>query len=211
MHTEDLIENISQNAEPVKLLSPPLIRMASWFAISLLCIGIGVSLMGLRPDLLHDMKYFQFILESVLILVVAIMAAATAFVLSIPGRDRGRLYYVGFVPMLALVALLAWRIWHPIGIGSEIAPLAGQACLRDIFILGIAPGILLFMMIRHAAPLKFGWVGALGMLAVASLAAFGLQFTCSGQGAIHLLLWHIAPVIAIGAAGIVLGRLLLRW
>lgn len=48
-------------------------------------------------------------------------------------------------------------------------------------------------------------------LSVAAFGALGTQLICQNDDLLHILLWHVIPVIAIGSAGAVLGQLLLRW
>ena len=59
-------------------------------------------------------------------------------------------------------------------------------------------------MLRRAAPLEPGRVGVF-----AALGAAGIQFICMNDDPLHALLWHWLPVVVAGAAGVVLGRLVL--
>ena len=213
MRTRDLIEQLSHRVEPVKPLAPPHVRFGVWLVAALLCVGAGVGLSSLRQDLGQIVDSPVFLLETVLIGLTAVFSAGSAFVLSVPGT-RGRL--TGTLPPLAaalwgITLLVILGIDERYATGFAVEFLGGEGCLARILILGVLPGVLLFIMIRQAAPLDDRQTGILAALAVAALGALGLQFVCLNNHPVHLFLWHFLPVVAVALLGSLLGRWFLNW
>jgi hypothetical protein len=87
---------------------------------------------------------------------------------------------------------------------------AGVRCIRNLVAFVVPPGLLLFFMLRRAAPLDGGAVGTLAAVGMAALAHAGTRFVCHNDGALHLLVWHCTFVVVLGGVGILVGRSLLK-
>ncbi len=206
MKTNDLIDQLGTRLQPVKRLPRPWIRFARWFAAMGLCFGAAMALRGIREDLFQRLTDPLFVLSTLMILATATLSAAAAFQLSVPGEERR---WTRRVPLLALGMWVAMIAFHAMS-GAPLMGGAGWGCARDVLLLGAIPGVLLFWMVRGAAPLKLNWTGVFVMLALGALGALGTQLGCHDDAPLHLLLWHFVPVILVGLSGIVLGRFLLR-
>lgn len=213
MEINDLIHKLSQNVKPVRRLPPVSILLLVWLAGALLCLFWGVRMVGCRLDLGMRCCEPTFILESVLLLSAAIFAAASALAMSVPGTTGTYLLRrLTFVFLGLWILVLFYRAGQWIteqGYSALPAGLEGY-CPLDLFLLGLLPALLLLVLLRRAAPLDLGWSGILALLAVGSLAAFGVQFTCVFGSPIHVLIYHALPVIGLGLTGYFLGRWLLR-
>ncbi len=214
MKTDDFIEQLSNDVKPVKRLASPVKRFLTWFLASFFSISIGISLMGIRSDFNQVLMNPRFVLETLVILAIAILAAAGAFMMSVPGVERKPIMrWLIIIPSIAWPLSLAYRLYIIYSQTNSFAFIIdyGFDCLRDIFILGIIPGSFLFFMLKAAAPLRLSWTGALATLSAAAIAAVGIQFTCNVDTPVHIFLWHVLPVVMIGMTGIALGKRLLRW
>lgn len=176
--------------------------MASFF-----CLATGVVVYGLRSDLETTMQNPTFYLQTLFLLALAGLSAFSAFVLSIPDRKKPGLDIVPLVTLVLWVGVILVSGFH----SEHFASGMGLSCAREIFVLGFLPGILLFIMIRQAAPLQLGKVGAFCALSVAGLGALGTQFICREDNALHVLVWHYTPVLLLGGFGILLGRVFFKW
>jgi hypothetical protein len=76
--------------------------------------------------------------------------------------------------------------------------------------LGVPPGLLLYFMLRKAAPLDHGTVGMLAAVGTLALAQVGTRFVCHNDGALHIVVWHYSFVFVLGGAGVAIGRALFR-
>jgi hypothetical protein len=81
-------------------------------------------------------------------------------------------------------------------------------CSLQITLIGLIPTILLAVMIRRAAPLPWLWSGIYVGLATIGLGAAALQFSCSSDDPMHLLVWHLLPgVLFVSVAALAASRL----
>ena len=210
MQTDGLIQELSKQAKPVKRLPPPYQRCICWLGSAMLCLGVGVALIGLRPDFDEKWMTGAFLVQAALTLSVAVLSAVGAFTLSVPSEEKRAL--TGLAPLVALGSWIAFLIislmMSPEGM---LSPGSGMACVRDIIILALPPAGILFFMIHRAAPLMLRWAGVLISLSVAAFGALGTQLICRNDDLPHILMWHVIPVLVIGGAGAILGERLLRW
>lgn len=202
MKTNDLIGRLSRLEPPKQVLPSYGKRLLKWSIAGLFCTCVGVAVFGFRSDL-HDVAITPgFLIQAALLLIASVLSAFTAFALSVPGtsgRHSGR---------LVALSLLLWAIFLVVSliVSRNFVSGVGLFCMRDIFVLGIIPGILLFTMIRAAAPFRSAITGLLTTLSAAGLGALGVQFICKNDNPLHILLWHFIPVLLVGLAGIFLGR-----
>ena len=109
-------------------------------------------------------------------------------------------------------ALLIYFIYLLSSEGFSLDAMAGgHICSMEILALGIAPGVLIFLMIRKAAPTSLGLTGLVGFVAVFFMSTVALQFTCADQSKFHLLIFHFVPAVFLALSGIFLGKKFLRW
>jgi len=165
---------------------------------------LGVAAIGVRGDFAAVSRDLTFLLHVALPVASGVAATIAAFLASVPGQ-KNRWSTFG-------IALLAsWLLL--VGIGALSGPGhvgAGVKCIRSMVALSVPPGLLLYFMLRRAAPLDRGTTGLLSALGVAALAHAGTRFLCHNDGALHVLAWHCAPLLLLGGVGILVGRALFR-
>jgi hypothetical protein len=79
----------------------------------------------------------------------------------------------------------------------------------EVLLFSLAPLALALFVARRAAPLERGWTGLLAGLAAGVLPALAMQLACM-DAPLHALALHLAPVLAVAAAGALLGLVVLR-
>jgi hypothetical protein len=87
----------------------------------------------------------------------------------------------------------------------------GWKCLRNIGVLAVPLGALMYCMISRLAPLRTGTAGWLAALSAAAAADLATRFICRNDHALHALVWHFIPVLVLGGAGVAVGRAVFRW
>ena len=208
MTTEDLIVHLAQSAGPVQPLAPPLRRLCGWAAAATVATVVGAAVIGVRPDSGAMAREISFVVLAAVTIATALVAAATALVLSVPGAERS-----------------ATQRWAPVGVASlwavmlTFSLLSGDSaaermlafpvhvgCVLQIAGLAVLPGLGLFAMLRRAAPLRHSWSGGIATLAAVALAAAGTQFICPIDDPAHLLVGHFVPVVMFAMSGAWLGR-----
>jgi len=206
MKTDDLIAKLSAEHKVVEPLPSFWERYLKWVAISVLCVFTGVSLIGLREDVGQVSKDPSFIIQNIVILVGALLCAALALILSVPGGEKRRIVrYLTAVPFLLWLFLLFWPAQQ-----KGFYPGIGMACAGEVFSLGIIPGVLLLMIIRRGATLERSYSSFFAFMGAAALGALGVQFSCHSSNVAHLLVWHFLPVIFLGILGVALAKRILK-
>jgi len=212
MNKEIFISQLAEKAQPVRRFSQRGSRMKSWFVISILLVGMGAVIIGIRPDLIIQFHSFNFVFESSLLLFLSMITAHTAFKICVPGK-RQRKFYV-FIPLLILWSLsifikLFTELAHH---GPKVLQVdAGWTCIWIMLGLSVIPFIMIYFLIRSGATVYPLLTGILAALACVSLGSLGVQFTCSASAPTHLIIWHFLPIIGVGIISGILGYRLFRW
>ena len=201
------IARLVRSATPVAPLAPPLVRMSRWTIAAAGLVLLSVIVLGVRADVAPRMIDAWFIARAGATLTIVAMAAAVAFLISVPGvwpslaaRTLPAMAGVAWGLMLAATLTFAGS---PLQRLLLVQPHA--VCVMQIAGIALFPGVVLTRMLRRAAPLRRRWVGGLAGLASAALGALGTQFVCGDDRAAHHLLWHFTPVALLTLAGVAVG------
>ncbi len=211
MKTDDLIQTLARDAY-VQRLPHPGWRAMIWLAISTAYVAGFVAVMGLRPDIAAKLAEPSFLVEIGAAYMTSMMAAAAAFCAGCPGRPL----WERFAPLPFLVLWLAslgegcWRDWVRSGSdGLTLQP--DLLCFSMILAVSIVPTLVIFIMIRRAAPIAPVTTTALATLAAAALAAAALRLFHEQDASIMILVWQFGSVAVLAGLGALFGQYLLRW
>lgn len=208
--TDDLIRRLAANAPVVRSLADPWRRTAVWLA-SALGVVLILVLLSPRPDLASQVTNPRFLAETLTALMTGIAAAIAALTTVVPGRRRK-------ATLMALVPLAAWlgvigqgcvHDWTQLGPRGRLLH-TDWGCFPAILITGALPTVVMAMMLRRGAPLTPTLSMALGGLAAAAIADFGLRFHHHEAG-VMVLVWHLGAVSLLTALAGRAGRHVLRW
>lgn len=213
MRTDELIVELARSAGPVRPLPSPSIRLARWTAITTPLIALAVVVIGPRADVVTAMSQPAFLAIALATIGTALLSAASALVLAIPGAERSPWQRVA-----PLIAGSAWVLALVYLLTVEAAAIARVlrwpfhwACLIEIVGLGLMPGWALFAMLRRAAPLQRAWSGALATLAAVAISAAATQFICPVDDPAHQFVGHLLPVVVLSMLGAIAGQRFLHW
>jgi hypothetical protein len=213
VRTDELIVQLARAAGPVRPLPGPSVRLAQWTAAAVPVAALSVIVIGPRVDILTAIYQPTFVGLAVATLGTALLSAAGAFVLSVPGAERSPLQRV--VPLVAgggwtlVLIVLLTTSGEP---GRRVLALPFHPlCLIEIAGLAVVPGWVLFAMLRRAAPLRRAWSAALATLASVALSAAATQFLCPIDDPAHQLVGHVLPVAFLSVWGAIAGRRWLNW
>jgi hypothetical protein len=181
-------------------------------AVSLPWLLAVVAIMSPRPDLGERLTDSRWLLEQGAALATALMAALAAFCASVPGRPRWeRLlpfpFFSLWIGLLGLGCVEAWLAAGPEGLRFN----PDWICFPAIVLIGTVPGVTMATMLRRGAPLSPILSTALGALATATLADFGLRFFHPQDASLMVLVWQVGTVVALTLAGAAIGPRMLRW
>jgi hypothetical protein len=195
--TEELIVQLTRSLEPVQPLPSPFVRLIRWAALSFAIATLGVLAIGARADVADVVREPAFAALAMLAIATGIAAAASAFVLSVPGAERSPAQRaVPFVLFGGWVALLAVMLVSGGAALERLLALPVHAlCIIEIAGFAFIPGWALFNMLRRAAPLKRTWTAVFAALAATALGAAATQILCPLDDPAHYLMGHIAPAV----------------
>lgn len=212
MRTDELIQQLTKDALPVKRLWSPDVRTLVWVAISLPWVAAVVYVMGLRPDLSERLSDTRWMVEQSAAFLVGIMAAIAAFCAGIPGRPKWE-HFLPFPPLAVWLGTLvegSVQDWLAHGdAGLLLRP--DWQCLPGIIMVGFGPAIAMVVMLSRASPIAPMMTTALGALAAGGLAAVGLRLFHPVDASIMVLVWQVGSVFALTLLAGLSGPRLLRW
>jgi hypothetical protein len=213
VRTDDLIQQLAGEVQPVSRLRPVAMRLAGWLVLAAVSFGVVLLLMGVRRSLGDGADRADFAFEAALLIVTALSAAAGALVVSVPGAERSPV--VRWAPVIAATASILWAAGE-LGYAAATGAPTGRLtfawhCIYKTSSIAAVPGIALFVMVRRAAPLRAVWAGLLAVLATAAVGVLGANVICPNDRPLHMLLWHVAPMMLFAAGGAALGAWLLKW
>lgn len=206
MSDKNLIDQLVSEHKEIKSAPSVLSRYILWVVVSALCLAAGVSMLGIREDWASIFTSPLLLLQNIIILVGILLAGFIAVKLSIPGdmpKQQPRKFLISFAVVWALILFFIGLINHA---GFEQFFKFGFGCILDIIVIGIIPGVALLIFISQGVVLERRLAGVLGMSAAFGVGAYGVQFTCHSDDAIHIFLWHFIPVIILAWCGTLIGK-----
>jgi len=207
LSTEQLIEQMTASAAPVRRLAPPMARALLW-------LGVIAAISAAAILKLSDLGAFaqraadpRFAVELFATLAAGVAGVIAAFHLSVPDRSRAwALLPAPFAFLwMAISGLGCWRDWAE---QTQRGWALGQSSHCFIFLLGVGvpmAGLLLFSL-RRARPLQPRLVAAMGAVGVAALSAFVLQFFHPFDVTLMDLGTHLAALLILIGIFTVSGR-----
>ncbi len=215
MKRDDLIQNLSQNLQPVKpMLSP--VRMTLNFALlGLGFVAFSFLLMSTREDLSTRIVHPKFLFEIFLAFALSVSALALAVYLSRPGQDAA-------VSKLAKICIgflafsLTYNIFQVFALSrSQIhlgLNLSGLECFAAVFGFALVLGATLVFWLKRGASTAPSASGLVIATAGVALGNVSISFFCGFDNGMHVFLYHFAvPILASGISGLISARLFLRW
>lgn len=211
--TDDLIERLSADLKPIsaKAVEKRLalaaglgLAAAAACAYVLLHRWLGRPFGGAEG---HPMFWIKLVYT----LALGVAGAAAAPALARPdGRIGWPFIGAGLVVLLALGGgALAWSAtnWNMVTLMGETA----MVCPWLIALTGMPILVSLLVALRSMAPRSPARAGLAAGLAAGGLGAMVYAFYCGETGLTFMAVWYTAGMALTAVAGLVLGRLLLRW
>src|SRR5438034_1102492 len=201
--TPDLIEALATNVTPVRRLRPPLARAAFWLSVAAaILVLLGVS-NGARPDLPQRLQEPIFVAGIAASLLTGVLAAIAAFLVSLPDRSRGWL-------LLPLPSLVVWvstisygclTNWVDVSAAGGLRMGEAARCFATLVLVSVPLSLLMFVMLRHAAPLRPTPVVLTGSLAIAAMTASALSLFHAFDATVMILMWNLGSAVLLVGLG----------
>lgn len=213
MKTDELIDMLSTNVEPVDSRRPWR-RLAAAVGISAsAAFGLMFAALGMRHDLATA--------DALLFLALKLLFAGTVLGVAIsslgkalrPGGERNVSLAALWLPFIAIIllALLSLALsptshWRAMLAGDQ-----WLECLVSIPLIAIVPFALMTWAARQGAPTNLTRAGAFVGLAAGSISALGYALHCTEDAVPFVAIWYGGTIGLCTLAGLKLGPLLLRW
>lgn len=208
MKTEELIADLAGRLAPLRPLPSPGWRALRWAAVAIPLVAAAAVMFGPRADLGDRLVHIQFAWTLVVAATAASLAAVSALILAVPGAERS---VVIRAAALSLVAL--WGLGLGAAAAADGAGIANDthwlSCFLRAVVVGTVAAAVLGVLVRRAAALSPRLTGLLVAVAGTATATIAVQIACPIDGAGHALAGHFAPVVAMAALGVIVGRRLL--
>ena len=213
MKTDQLIEMLSRNVEPVKPA-----RIKTTFALALIFGAIAAfclmfATVGLRSDIKAGVLA-GFIALKLLFTLILISAGTVLLTRLIrPGQDGRKSYMVIFLSFLALALAGAssLAIHAPVSWGHMVMGTDWTMCMLCIPLFATVPFIGLIWTLRQGAPTNLRRAGAVAGLVAGALGAIAYAFHCPDDSIPFIALWYGVMIGGCTLVGAILGPRVLRW
>lgn len=211
MKTEELIESLARDLEPVRRLWHPWLRAAVWVAATGLYL-VGLVLMMSPSGLpVMDLADTRFTLEQIASLLFGVTAGVAALSTVVPG-------YSVRVLLAPIVAGGFWVAMVLVGCAQDVMRYGARIpletdwpCVAAILIGALPPAAALGLMLRRGAPLMPLPTLALAGLSAAALANVGACLVRIHDTSMTVLLWHGSTLLLLCVAAGALGTSVLQW
>ncbi len=207
MDTAHLIQVLAADAKPVRRLLPPLARAGLWLLLAAAILGLLTVSHGLRPQLAERMADPVFATSLIASALTGVLAAISAFMLSLP--DRSRAWF--WLPMPALALWLAnigyqcFAGWVSLPPGAVTVE-AASSCVGTFVLTSLPLSLVLFAMLRYAAPLQpFSTIVA-GSLAVSAVTSTALSLFHPLDATVMVLGWNLGTAVLFTGLAAVFAR-----
>jgi hypothetical protein len=206
MKSNELIQNLSLNLQPVKSVKYGLKEYSFALLAGLFSTLAGIALTGLRSDIQNIVLTASFITQSLALILLAILSTVSALQMSIPSLTKS------VSQNIVLGTLAFWVMTLLYLLINSNSPFAGWgfSCSTEILLNSVVPAAVIFFMVSKAATLNRISTGWLILTAGAAFGAIATQFSCNSDDALHLLVWHTLPVVVIGLVGTLIGKFILK-
>lgn len=212
--TRQLIQELSAQAAPVKVLRPQRYAVLVLALLSLYAICAQCWLEGVRPDLAVQLTRPLFMLELLLLAAMLVSASVASVYAMLPdGAERKTLMRLPYLFSGGMLALLIFQLFLPNDPHMVMSDATSHTheCTQYITLSSLLPAALMFSLLRKGASVIPMQAGLLAVIAAVSVGAITLRLAEANDEIIHLITWHYLPSIFFASLGALIGRFLLRW
>lgn len=213
MKTDDLIDVLSTNVEPV---DPQRITRNLQIAIIAglsLALVSGIAALGIRWDVRDPGAFVFLVLKVAFGVAVTILGSHYLLKHARPGGEmRSRILLTG-VPFVAVMALAGASLisapashWDNMVMGER-----WLECLLSIPVIAVAPFAVIMWAVQKAAPTNLTRTGALVGLVAGGVSAIAYALHCTDDSLPFVALWYGGTIVLCTLAGALTGPRLLRW
>jgi hypothetical protein len=212
MKTDQLINLLSTNLEPVKHGETK--RTLTWTILAggLAAVCLMLATVGLRPGGGWFLSGYLLLKLLFMLILIGVGAALLAKLVS-PGQDERKLYTVILLAFLAVgsAGVCALLLGPPTARDQMMMGSQWATCALCIPLFSIVPFSALIWALRKGAPTNLRRTGAVAGLVAGALGAVAYAFHCPDDSLPFIALWYGGMVALCALLGAMFGPRLLRW
>ena len=211
MKTDDLIEALSLDLEPIAPVRP---RLAAGAMVGgLVTLGLVALWLGFRPDLGHAPMTRMFWTKAIYTALLGVAGFLCVDRLARPSGSprRGLFLAAGVFAFLSLAGLWQFMQAAPIDRMPMLMGASWRVCPSNILTLAIPILAVVLFVVRGLAPTRLALAGAAAGLFAGGLAATIYGLHCPEHTMAFVAVWYSLGVAFTAALGAALGPWALRW
>ena len=212
MKTDDLIDMLSTNVEPVdhrQIARNIGMAVAAGAAVA---VAIVFFVLGPRADLSSFATLASALLKVAVTVVVLIPASIYLIRLARPGGERRTPAVFVAAPFIAVIVLAALSVtFAPRDHWSGAFSDEWLECVISIPLIAVLPFAVIIWVVRQMAPTDLARTGAFVGLLAGCVSAIGYAVHCADDSVPFFALWYGGTIALCTFAGWKLGPKLLRW
>lgn len=208
----DLIDHLVADLERVRPLTWRDLVLPLALALMLAAMFVAIVI-GVRSDLVAAMHRPFFLVETALLVTVALVGSASLWRVGRPGRAGRGLRTLGHVLTAGLVALaLGAVIWSAMAGSAGAAVFQhGLLCYKGSAAASVPVFVGTLIWLRRAAPTDLGAASLAAGLTSASLGSIAFLLACVQDTPLHFGVWHVAMLLTVTVLSRSLLPLVIRW
>lgn len=213
MKTDDLVELLSRNLEPVDRSA---VLRTLCFAVGIgivAALGIAFFGLGVRSDFATTRALIFLAMKLAFAIGIVSLAMVYLIRLTRPGGERKTSPFLIMTPFLVTALLAAVSLgsaprahWDRMIMGDE-----WLECLLSVPIIAIVPFAGSIWAVRKGAPTNLVRAGALAGLIAGAISAIGYALHCTEDSIPFIAVWYGGTIVLCTLGGAVLAPRLLRW
>lgn len=212
MDTSELIRALAADTRP----PAPSLPLVWWSAAGLaivLAAAVFFATLGPRPDIAAAAETPRFLFKFLVTITLAASAFGLARALSRPGETgrRAMLALAAAPALVAMAVVFELFVLPPDTWWAKLIGTNSMVCLTFIPLIGIGPLAIFLLALRHGAPARPAFAGAVAGLLAGGIAATFYAAQCTDDSPLFVATWYtiaIAGLAFVGAAG---AYLFARW
>ncbi len=207
--TDKLIDKLSLDCEPRRLMPHPLKLAVPWVMFSFLYVVGVVFFQGFRTDIVQRLADPVFVFELVMASSLSISAALASIWLCIPDI-RGQRWIIA-VPTV-LFAVFSFRLLLHVFLDSFHVPaIHWNLCYMSSLIYGVLPALAIIFLSMRGKTTHPVLMAFMVSISVGGVGYIGLRLVCSSEDIGHICCYHVLPYVLFGFLVSLLGYRLYRW
>jgi hypothetical protein len=213
MKTDDLIDILSTNVEPVdhrQIVRNVGMAVAAGAAVALATVFF---VLGPRTDLTTVGTFVPALLKVIFTFIIVVPASIYLIRLTRPGGERRSSVALVASPFIAIMFLVVLSLTFAPNSHWNGAILSDEwlECVISIPLIAIVPFSVIVWAVRQMAPTDLARTGAFVGLVAGCVSAMGYAVHCANDSVPFFALWYGGTIALCTLAGWKLGPKLLRW